>query len=135
VYLIEQIILEQTLNYDMKTKINNLYIKNYLNYKKFVDEISCSFNVSLEDKNKHLDKEEYGNMCNNHYQHSYELFTKFIDFYTLKDIKVCFNCTYTKYYCSNCEFNFGYEPYEYIYIYIQLWLLKIINYYIASNVF
>lgn len=106
------------LNCVMKTKINNLYVKNYLNYKKFVDEISCLLNISLEDKNKYLEKEEYCRMCNNHYPHSYELFTEFIDYHTLKIINVCFDCGYSKYNCSNCESNFfGYEPYEKIYVY------------------
>ena len=45
-------------------------------------------------------------MCYNHYPHSYQLFTKFIDYHTLKYIEVCFNC----------EYDFGYEPYEKTYV-------------------
>ena len=105
------------LDSEIKCKINNLYNENYLNYKKFVDEIICLLKLSPENKNEYLKKEEVCYLCTNNYPHSYKIFYEFIDCYTSKNIKVCFDCAYTKYKCSNCDYDFGYGQYEKIYVY------------------
>lgn len=104
---------------NIKNRINEFYELNYLNYSKFIDEIETLLNISSSDKIKYLKKEEKCKLCKKNYPHSFEIFRKFIDFQMNKRIgtKICFECAYTQYFCSNCNFDLNNEPYEPIYVY------------------
>lgn len=112
--------IEKALNlYFIKNKINSIYNLHYLNYTKFIDEISILLNISFDDKIKYLKKEKRCTLCKQNYPHSLEIFTTFIDGQTNENLNhtICFYCANTKYFCSNCDLSFGKEPYEHIYIY------------------
>lgn len=116
---INRIGLTNNLTDDIKNEINEIYIGEHLNYSEFINKVGILLNISSNDKIKFLEKEIKCKLCEQNYPHSFEIFTEFIDWKTKQKINntICFDCAYSTYTCSNCNFNFGNEPYEHIYIY------------------
>jgi len=107
-------------NFDKKTCqfIDKKYREHYLDYTKFINEISTVLSISSSDISKYLEVEHSCRLCNKYYPYSFEKFTKFIDYDSKKDLteEICYNCVYSKYNCNKCKKKLNYEPYGIVYI-------------------
>lgn len=104
----------QELDEITHTKINNSFMKNSLNYKSFIYDISEILNI--KDIHIFLHNEQFCVCCSNNYPYLFNTSAKIYNHKNKEEItsKLCYNCIYLINSCDICNYIFTKDDDKYI---------------------